>query len=95
MIFGWSGSWDSLPASHAASIAFDVITLGALYLLGRRLKGNALGIMLAYAWAAYPFTLFTLSSNTNDGLVSAPEPGFTTYRRVSRSTGLDRPGCCV
>jgi hypothetical protein len=71
MIFGWSGNWDSLPASHAASIAFDVITLGALYLLGRRLKGNALGIMLAYAWAAYPFTLFTLSSNTNDALVSA------------------------
>ena len=26
--------------------------------------------MLAYAWAAYPFTLWTLSSNTNDALVS-------------------------
>ncbi len=36
-----------------------------------RLKGNALGVLLAYGWAAYPFTLFTLSSNTNDALVAA------------------------
>jgi hypothetical protein len=71
LIFGWSGRWDSLPASHAAAIAFDVITLAGLYLLGRRLKGNALGIVLAYAWAAYPFTLFALESNTNDALVAA------------------------
>jgi hypothetical protein len=71
LIFGWSGTWDSLPASHAAAIFFDVITLAGLYLLGRRLKGNALGILLAYGWAAYPFTLFTLSSNTNDALVAA------------------------
>ena len=33
---------------------------GGLFLVGRRLKGNALGILLAYGWAAYPFTLFTL-----------------------------------
>jgi hypothetical protein len=71
LIFGWSGTWDSLPAAHAAAIFFDVATLAGLYRLGRRLKGSALGIMLAYAWAAYPFTLFTLSSNTNDALVSA------------------------
>ena len=71
MIFGWSGVWDSLPAAHAAAIFFDVATLGGLYLLGRRLKGNALGILLAYGWASYPFTLFALSSNTNDALVAA------------------------
>jgi len=71
LIFGWSGTWDSLPAAHAAAIFFDVITLGGLFLVGRRLKGSALGILLAYGWAAYPFTLFTLSSNTNDALVAA------------------------
>ena len=70
LIFGWSGSWDSLPAAHGASIFFDVATLAALYGLGRRLKGNRLGVLLAYAWAAYPFTLFALSSNTNDSLVA-------------------------
>ncbi len=70
LIFGWSGTWDSLPAAHAAAIFFDLATLGSLYALGRRLKGNALGVLLAYAWAAYPFTLWTLSSNTNDALVA-------------------------
>ncbi len=70
LIFGWSGTWDSLPAAHAASIFFDVATLAALYALGRRLKGNRLGVLLAFAWAAYPFTLFTLDSNTNDSLVA-------------------------
>jgi hypothetical protein len=69
-IFGWSGTWDSLPAAHAAAIAFDLLTLLLLFWLGRRLRGPTLGIVLAYAWAAYPFTLWTLSSNTNDSLVA-------------------------
>jgi Glycosyltransferase family 87 len=69
-IFGWSGTWDSLPAAHAAAIAFDLLTLIGLYLLGRRLARPALGIVFAYLWASYPFTLFALSSNSNDALVS-------------------------
>ena len=69
-IFGWSGTWDDLPAAHAAAIVFDLLTLLGLYWLGRRVRGPTLGIVLAYAWAAYPFTLWTLSSNTNDSLVS-------------------------
>ena len=69
-IFGWSGTWDSLPAAHAAAIAFDLLTVLGLYLLGRRLRRPALGVVLAYLWASYPFTLFTLSSNSNDALVS-------------------------
>jgi hypothetical protein len=69
-IFGWSGTWDDLPAAHAAAIVFDLLTLLGLFLLGRRIRGPTLGIVLAYAWAAYPFTLWTLSSNTNDALVS-------------------------
>jgi Glycosyltransferase family 87 len=48
-----------------------VLCLVGLYLLGRRLKGNALGVVLAYCWAACPFTLYALSSNTNDSLVGA------------------------
>jgi hypothetical protein len=71
LIFGWSGSWDSLPAAHAASIFFDVATMSGLFVLGRRLRDNTLGTLLAYAWAAYPFTLYTMNSNTNDSLVAA------------------------
>jgi uncharacterized membrane protein len=73
-IWHWSGSWDDLPAAHAAAIAFDLLTMLGLFLLGRRLRagpaGRDLGIVLAYAWAAYPYTLFTLASNSNDTLVA-------------------------
>ncbi|MGO9788704.1 MAG: hypothetical protein ACLP8S_03990 [Solirubrobacteraceae bacterium] len=69
-IFGWSGVWDSLPAAHAAAISFDLLTTLGLFLLGRSIRGTPLGITLAYCWAAYPFTLFALSSNSNDSLVA-------------------------
>ncbi len=69
-IFGWSGHWDDLPAAHAAAIAFDLLTMAGLFLLGRRVRGPTLGIVLAYAWAAFPFTLFVSNTNSNDGLVA-------------------------
>ncbi len=69
-IFGWSGRWDDLPAAHAAAITFDLLALALIFLLGRRVRGPALGVALAYAWAAYPFTLFSLESNSNDALVA-------------------------
>jgi Glycosyltransferase family 87 len=69
-LFGWSGTWDDLPAAHAAAIAFDLLAVGLLFLLGRRMRGPTLGIALAYAWVTYPFTLFSLESNSNDSLVA-------------------------
>jgi hypothetical protein len=69
--FGWSGTWDDLPAAHATAILFDLLALLGLFFLGRRVRGPTLGVVLAYAWAAFPFTLFVLCSNSNDALVSA------------------------
>ena len=70
----WSGRWDDLPAAHGAAISFDLLVIGGLLLLGRRLRpgreGSALGVALAYAWAAYPYTAFALESNSNDSLVA-------------------------
>jgi hypothetical protein len=70
-VFGWGGTWDDLPAAHAAAIFFDLLATALMFLLGRRLRGPTLGVILAYAWVAYPFTLFTLESNSNDTLVAA------------------------
>jgi hypothetical protein len=73
-VLPWSGDWDELPAAHAAAIFFDLATIGALFLLGRRLRpeseGTALGVTLAFAWTACPYTAFALESNTNDSLVA-------------------------
>ena len=42
-IFGWSGTWDYLPAAHAAAIFFDLLTVVGLFFLGRRIRDTALG----------------------------------------------------
>jgi hypothetical protein len=70
----WSGSWDDLPAAHAAAIFFDLATFAGLVLLGRRLRpraeGRRLGAALGFGWAAYPYAAFVLESNANDSLVA-------------------------
>jgi hypothetical protein len=69
------GTWDSLPGAHAAAITFDALTICGLYVLGKRLRGGdagkALGIVLAYAWVAFPYSSFVLESNSNDALTAA------------------------
>src|ERR1039458_7192980 len=69
-IFGWSGTWDDLPAAHAAAVFFDLLAVALLFLIGRRMRGPTLGIALAYAWVSFPFTLFALESDSNDTLVA-------------------------
>jgi hypothetical protein len=71
----WSGEWDELPASHGAAIAFDLAAIVGLFFAGTRLRagraGRDLGILLAFAWAAYPYTDFALQANSNDSLIAA------------------------
>ncbi len=76
MALPWSGDWDDLPAAHAAAIFFDLAAAAGMFFAGRRLggrgrRGNTLGIALAYAWAAFPYTAFVLNSNVNDTMVAA------------------------
>ena len=74
LLFPWHGSWDYLPAAHAASLTFDLATIVGLVLLGRRLRrgreGLRLGLALGWAWAANPFTLMGLMEHSNDGFVA-------------------------
>jgi hypothetical protein len=69
LVRGWSGKWDDLPAAHFTSIAFDLLSMLGLWLVGRRFGGFRLAAMLAFAWAAYPFTQYASSSNTNDSIM--------------------------
>jgi glycosyl transferase family 87 len=72
--FPWSGHWDEVSAARAAALGFELLTALALFGLGRRMRappeGTTLGIALAYAWLAYPFTMYTLGSSFNDSLVA-------------------------
>lgn len=75
-LFPWDGGLEPLPAAHAAAIVFDLAVAGLLLLAGRRLReggeGRDLGVALAFAWFAYPYTLYALDSNGgNDALVAA------------------------
>jgi hypothetical protein len=73
-IWPWSGSWDDLPAAHATAILFDVGTFLLLIVLAMRIRpgpeGPRLAAVLAFGWAAYPYTAFALESNSNDSLVA-------------------------
>lgn len=72
----WRGAdWYAyLPSVRAATIAFDLGTIGGLILLGMRLRagreGKRLGLIMAWLWAACPFSVLGLIKNTNDGLVA-------------------------
>lgn len=75
-LWPWSGNWDDLPAAHAAAIAFDLLAVVLLFLVGRRQevdrgRGNRRGVLYAYLWLACPWTAYALNSNANDGLLAA------------------------
>jgi hypothetical protein len=70
-LFGWSGKWDSLPAVHFTTILFDLLALAGMAAIGWGFGGARLAATLALAWAAYPFTQYVSSSNTNDSIMAA------------------------
>ena len=53
------------------SVVFDVLAVIGLFLVGRRFGGQWLSAALPFAWAAYPFTQYVSSSNTNDAIMPA------------------------
>jgi Glycosyltransferase family 87 len=74
-LFPWEGIWGEVPAAHAAAIAFDFLCAAGLLIVGRRLRPGAegwtLGVALAFAWAACPWTLYAMNANANDALIGA------------------------
>jgi hypothetical protein len=71
-LFGWSHKWDSkLHSVHFTSILFDLLAILGLAVVGRRFGGPRLAATAAFAWAAWPFTQYASSSNTNDAIAPA------------------------
>jgi hypothetical protein len=80
------------PAAHAAALTFDLLVIAGLALLGTRLRrgreGRELGICMAHAWAACPFTLYALMASTNDALVALLLVGALLAIRSAPGRGL-------
>jgi Glycosyltransferase family 87 len=70
----WSGSWAYLPAARAGALTWDLLTMAGLLLLGYRLRGGRhgwrLGLLMAWLWAACPWSLLVVDKSSNDGLVA-------------------------
>jgi Glycosyltransferase family 87 len=71
LIFGFSGEWDFLPAAHALTVFSFVVGALALLFAGWKLAGLKGGAALLFAWAAFPYTLYSTNNNTNDIVVAA------------------------
>jgi hypothetical protein len=74
LLWPWKNSLSSLDAATAAAILWDLGTIVSLILLGRQFRpgaeGTRLGLVLAWAWAACPFSTIALIVHTNDGLIA-------------------------
>ncbi len=70
-VLGWSGRWDDLPAAHGTSILFDFLAAAGLALTGWKLGGRRLAVAALFLWATFPFTVYSMSSNTNDAIPAA------------------------
>ena len=64
-------SGTALHAVHFTSILFDLLAILGLAFVGRRFGGPRLGATAAFTWAAWPFTQYASSSNTNDAIAPA------------------------
>ena len=86
LLFPWANSLSNLHAADAAAIVWDLATVIGLVLLGRRLRagsdGTRLGLVLAWAWAACPFTTIGLIVHTNDALIAM----LTVYALLAATT---------
>ncbi len=79
LIWPWSGNGTTCPPPTAPRSPSTSLTFGLLLLLGIRIRpgpaGRRLAAILAFGWAAYPYTAYALESNSNDSLVAAAAGG--------------------
>jgi hypothetical protein len=85
LVWPWHGTWDELPAGHVASAAFDLACVAGLYLVGRR-RSHQHGVLLAYLWLTFPFTLLVANSGANDALTGALVLGAVAWRSGALTT---------
>ena len=71
LTLGFSGEWDYLPAAHGVTVLAFVVGAMGLIVAGWRYAGARGAGALFFAWAIFPYTLYTTNNNTNDVIVAA------------------------
>ena len=66
----WSGSWDDLPAAHAAAVVFDLLRRAGCSCSAGGSAGPTLGIAARLRVGGVPVHALVANSNTNDALVA-------------------------
>ncbi|HUB74639.1 MAG TPA: glycosyltransferase 87 family protein [Solirubrobacteraceae bacterium] len=75
-------------AARWAAFCFTLATAALLFALGHRLRGPTAGVTLAYAWLAFPLTLYTGQLADNDALVAASLVAVLLFARSPARRGL-------
>jgi hypothetical protein len=58
-------------AQRLTTLFFALLTAVLLFVVGRRIRGTTTGVLLAYLWLAFPFTLYDEGLSLNDTVVAA------------------------
>jgi hypothetical protein len=77
----------SIAAARLTALFFDLLTAALLFALGRQVRGPTAGVVLAYAWLAFPITLYTGGVAANDSLVAAALVGTLLVARSPAKRG--------
>lgn len=71
LALGFSGQWDYLPAAHGVTVFAFLVGAIAMLVAGWRYGGGRGAAAMFFAWAIFPYTLYTTNNNTNDVIVAA------------------------
>jgi hypothetical protein len=81
----------ALAAGHRAArlttLFFDLLTALLLFMLGRQIRGPTVGVLLAFCWLAFPFTLYEEALGFNDSIVAATLVGTVLAARSPARRG--------
>ncbi|MHB8243646.1 MAG: glycosyltransferase 87 family protein [Solirubrobacteraceae bacterium] len=68
-------------AARLTTLFFELLTALLLFALGRQIRGPTAGVLLAFCWLAYPFTLYEEAFAFNDSILAASLVGTVLVAR--------------
>jgi len=75
-------------ASRLTTVLFDLLTALLLFALGLDVAGPSIGVLLAFCWLAFPFTLYEDALGFNDSIVAAALVGTLLAARHPARRGV-------